>query len=383
VGARYLAPIIPFLALPATLCTAERPFTGGLLAAISIAITALATALDAKPPAMLDNPAIELYYPKFIQADYVWNLGKLAGLNGHFSVLPLLFALCIGIVVLWRLSAPTGPIERISPRPCSQKRARRAFTLIELLVVVAVVAILFALLLPAIGKAKENARAVQCLNNLRQLQLCWQLYVTDNADHVPPNSSVLTNGAWRSSPDSWIGNSSAIYDIDDTPIRSGLLFQYDYNRDLRLYHCPGDASRARKLSGDELPQTRTRSYSMNGNVGGRTNEVQATVVTASQIPNSASLFVFIEEHQDSIDDAHFLVWPRPDDRWVNLPADRHSQGCNLSFADGHVEKWRWNTKKTFEGRESYWKRAVNSGDLNDLRRLQEASLELTDIIPQP
>ncbi|MCL5098313.1 MAG: type II secretion system GspH family protein [Candidatus Omnitrophica bacterium] len=257
-------------------------------------------------------------------------------------------------------------------------KRKAGFTLIELLVVIAIIAILAGLLLPVVSKAKARANSTYCLNNLKQLQTCWQMYVDDFQGAVPPNRSAITNNAWRSTPDSWIGNSSAIYDTDTDPIEQGLLFKYDYNRSVALYHCPADKSHARTMQGKELPVLRTRSYSMNGNVGGRTNEVQNTVTLAAQIPAPSRLFVFIDEQEDSIDDAHFLVWSDPDVRWVNMPADRHSQGCTLSFADGHAEHWNWRYPKQFTKKESYWKQAENDADLADLRRLQAVCLRVDE-----
>jgi prepilin-type N-terminal cleavage/methylation domain-containing protein/prepilin-type processing-associated H-X9-DG protein len=262
--------------------------------------------------------------------------------------------------------------QKISP----PKLRTAGFTLIELLAVTAIIATLSGLLLPAISKAKAKGQSVVCLNQLKQLQTCWQMYADDHNGFVPPNRSELANGAWRSSPDSWIGSSSALHDTDFTGIRTGLLFKYDYNRSLQTYHCPGDRSKVRTVRGQTLSTLRTRSYSMSGCWGGRTNDVQSTILRLDEAPNPTQLFVFIDEHEDSIDDAHFLTWPNPDERWVNMPAGRHNQVGVLSFADGHVEKWKWKWAKTFRKMESYWKAAENAHDLGDLRRLQAACLEM-------
>ena len=93
--------------------------------------------------------------------------------------------------------------------------------------------------------------------------------------------------------------------------------------------------------------------------------------------------MFIDENEDSIDDAHFLTWPNPDNRWVNLPAGRHGNVGILSFADGRVERWKWKWPKQFNKKQSYWKRAENAADLADLRRLQQAILPVSNINRQP
>jgi len=115
---------------------------------------------------------------------------------------------------------------------------------------------------------------------------------------------------------------------------------------------------------------------MNGNFGGRDEESQTVFDRESLSYNPTKVFVFIDEHADSIDDGHFLTWPKPDDRWVNLPAGRHNQSGTLSFADGHVEQWKWRWPKRFNKKQSYWKRAENEADLADLRCLQESITQL-------
>jgi len=246
------------------------------------------------------------------------------------------------------------------------------FTLLELLVVIAIIAILASLLLPALARAKTSAKSTVCSNNLRSLQSRWLMYAHDYDDALPPNRSVQENGVWRSSPDSWIGRSSAIYDATTRPIEEGLLFKYDYDRSLATYRCPADTSVVRGLDNKALGVLRTRTYSMSGCYGGRTNEVQSVISRLSEVGNPSGSFVFLDEHEDSIDDAHFLVWDAPDNRWVNMPTGRHGQAGNFSFADGHVEHWLWKWPKTFAKRDSYYKTADNPLDLADLRRLQAA-----------
>lgn len=254
----------------------------------------------------------------------------------------------------------------------AMKRRVKGFTLVELLTVIAIISILTAILIPAVGKAKAKVVSVQCRNHLKQLQICWQLYVTDQDDRVPPNRSEQVNGIWRSSRDSWIGLNSALYDDTYATIEGGILFRYDYNRTVGIYHCPADKSKVRAQSGREASGLRTRSYSMNGFFGGNedTNKPPTTIQKAGQVRRPSELFVFIEEHEDSIDDAHFLVWAEPDTRWVNLPSGRHQSSGNLSFVDGHVENWRWKAPKVFAPKTDYWKEASDPLDLEDLRRLQ-------------
>jgi prepilin-type processing-associated H-X9-DG protein len=112
---------------------------------------------------------------------------------------------------------------------------------------------------------------------------------------------------------------------------------------------------------------------MNGNFGGREDDEQ-TVLKVENLEQSAQLFVFIDENEASIDDGHFLVWTYPDDRWVNMPTDRHKQGGTLSFADGHVERWGWKWPKHYRKTVQFWKPVEGELDRQDLRRLQKAIL---------
>ena len=255
---------------------------------------------------------------------------------------------------------------------------RFAFTLIELLVVIAIIAILAALLLPALSKAKGEAQSIACMNNLRQLQLCFLLYTHDNNDRFPPNHSVydITTGAPIPGLDlrlTWCpGNTRA--DTNTANIEKGYLFPY--NRTVAIYHCPADRSTVVTLAGQALPMLRTRSYNMSQSVNGIPYDVILTNIPTyeklSQVvsPASSDLFVFIDVHEGGILDSLFGI-PIPGDPWdgywFDLPANRHNQGCSLSFADGHVEHWKWIAPKIFE---ELGQPVVSDGELKDYNRVR-------------
>jgi prepilin-type N-terminal cleavage/methylation domain-containing protein/prepilin-type processing-associated H-X9-DG protein len=254
---------------------------------------------------------------------------------------------------------------------------KKAFTLIELLVVVAIIAILAAMLLPALGRAKQKAYTVSCLNNLKQLQVCWQLYTLENNDSLLPNNSVYDVSTGRPIPglnlsETWCpGNARA--DINTTNIENGYL--YTFNRNPAIYRCPADRSPVEPLGGGTLNIPRTRSYNMSQAINGLGGPQTGSWFIYSyqrslQIPDPSSTFVFIEVHEDGILDSLFGI-PTPTDywngRWFDLPAGRHGQGATLSFADGHVERWRWVAPKIFT-RLADW---VRPDEMPDYKRVQD------------
>jgi prepilin-type N-terminal cleavage/methylation domain-containing protein/prepilin-type processing-associated H-X9-DG protein len=241
----------------------------------------------------------------------------------------------------------------------NHSRPQRAFTLIELLVVIAIIAILAAMLLPALSRAKEQAVKTKCLSNLKQLQLCWIMYLGDNNDKLPPNHS---SGPHASIDGSWIlGNVQT--DVNTSNIEHGVLFPY--NKAVAIYKCPADKSVVQATRTETVPST--RSYSMTVYMG----EVFTKFAEIVDPPPARS-FVFMDEEDSfnspnhSINDGYMTMNPYPANNWADSPSKRHSRGACLSFADGHVEGWRWKSGgKIFVGQ-------AKPDEIPDLRRLQAA-----------
>ena len=234
-------------------------------------------------------------------------------------------------------------------------RGSKGFTLIELLVVLAIIAILAAILLPALAGAKAKAQHVVCLNNLKQLTLGWLLYIDEHEDSLPPNDAAGHGGSF---PGSWVvGNAQT--DPSTANIEMGVLFPYTRNTD--IYRCPTDKS---NVSGNPNLR-RFRSYSLSGYLGGPGHLQRYPEI---RVPATDSVFVFIDEEHDSIEDGMFGLFRAPENRWINMAADRHRGMGSLSFADGHVSKirWRWSKKFKFVDQP-----AESPEDEKDLRSLQE------------
>lgn len=229
----------------------------------------------------------------------------------------------------------------------------------ELLVVVATIGVLAALLLPVLGRAKSKAQSVACLARQKQLSLGCLLYTGDEQDRLPYNlgaSEIKRSAAvsrflnWTSPVMSW--------ELDPDNTNTVLLTQGGVgpyvSRETSVYTCPRDCV-VSDLQAQAGWIRRTRSVSMNMMIGdageftregGNVNNPDyKQYFKTTQIPRPADIFVFIEEHPDSINDGYFLNRAQSH-KWMDLPASWHNGGANLSYADGHSEHYRWRFAST-------------------------------------
>jgi prepilin-type N-terminal cleavage/methylation domain-containing protein/prepilin-type processing-associated H-X9-DG protein len=259
-----------------------------------------------------------------------------------------------------------------SIRKTSHPQRGRAFTLIELLVVVSIIAIIASLILPALSRAKARAQGSFCLNNTGQLALAWMIYADDHNGRLAYNlgqsarTAVATPnlvGAnmvenWVNNVENWELNS----DNTNSPAVIATGLGPYTGKTAALYRCPSD-----NVLSDLQRQAgwngRVRSYSMNAMIGdaGSFSQTGTNVnnpgyvqfFRAISIPRPSDIFVFLDEHPDSIDDGYFLNRYLPQPTWTDLPASYHNGAGSFSFADGHSEMHRWRNASTRQPARAY------------------------------
>jgi len=272
---------------------------------------------------------------------------------------------------------------QVRHRSIGQANSPGAFTLIELLVVIAIIAILAAMLLPALSRAKHKANGVYCMNNTKQLQLGALMYAGDNNERLvlnkPLNTTSQPGDCWVYNLMNWSGGD---WCTNPERAKTGLLGEYT-GKSVTVYKCPADT----KLAHDNLP--RIRSYSMNRFMGNKSDgSAWMFFVKSSDILRPANYFVFLDEHPDGINDGFYACDGAPngnEGNWQDLPASSHGGACGFSFADGHSEIKQWRDGSTIVPvTEGNVLGTPTGGNKSDIRWLNErATWRIGSVVAPP
>ena len=232
------------------------------------------------------------------------------------------------------------------------------FTLIELLVVIAIIAVLAALLLPALTRAKLKAQGVQCMNNHKQLALAWRMYADDNQEKLP---FAYADASGPNAPYAWVQgildydpNNRSNWDINQDIAKSPL---WTYcGKQPGIWRCPADHSTV-KVNGQALPRVRSMSMDIwvggnEGTDGGWGSSWKVYTKLGQMLnPGPSKTFVLLDEREDSINDGFWVLkmdgYPNlASAELVDFPASYHGQAGGFSFADGHSEIRKWRDART-------------------------------------
>ena len=270
-------------------------------------------------------------------------------------------------------------------------RKAKGFTLIELLVVIAIIAVLMAILMPSLNRAREQGKRSGCLNSLKQLTLAWIAYAGDNDDRImngeaengtpgittTPTSGIHKGEKWWVGTDCHSGfmqGQKHPESVQISAIRSGAMFPFV--PELKVYRCPtGIRGEMRTYTITDAMNGLARTGTINNNVGVRVGRTMTWVkrTTEVTVPGPSYRLVFLDEGRVTPDSyaVHYNA-----QRWWDPPHVRHGDGTNVSYVDGHSDYWKWNAKETLEdgklANPLHQFTPTTPEGIDDLQRMQKA-----------
>jgi prepilin-type N-terminal cleavage/methylation domain-containing protein/prepilin-type processing-associated H-X9-DG protein len=268
---------------------------------------------------------------------------------------------------------------------------QRGFTLIELLVVIAIIAILMAILFPALNRAKEQGKRAVCLNHIKTLAFCWIMYADDYDDKivngeaynggdgtapVPPGGIHINERWWTGDDcaDNYMAGGKLADEVQIQAIRAGALFLYTKNAN--IYRCPtGVRGERRTYSIVDSMNGLARTGTINGTVGVRVGNTVLWVKKRGEItvPGPAYRIVFLDEGRITPDSyaVHYVA-----NTWWDPPYVRHGDGTNVSFSDGHSDYWKYKGRETIANGKLpdpvHQQPATTADGRDDLQKMQKA-----------